>query len=60
MKITNKCKIMNVTNKSIRRLEIEYDIMLLENQIKNLIKEKDKLVNELERLKEEEEEEKVR
>ena len=56
MKITNKCKIMNVTNKSIRRLEIEYDIMLLENQIKNLIKEKDKLVNELERLKEEEEE----
>lgn len=45
---------MNVSKNFIRRLEIEHDIMLLENQIKNLTQEKDKLVKELECLKEQE------
>jgi hypothetical protein len=43
---------MNVSKEFIRCLEIEHDIMLLENQIKNLTRERDKLVKELECLKE--------
>lgn len=43
---------MNASKEFIRCLEIEHDIMLLENQIKNLTQEKSKLVNELECLKE--------
>lgn len=43
---------MTVSKDFIRCLEIEHDIMLLENQIKNLTQEKDKLVKELECLKE--------
>jgi arsenate reductase-like glutaredoxin family protein len=43
---------MNVSKEFIRCLEIEHDIMLLENQIKNLTQERDKLVKELECLKE--------
>ena len=42
---------MTVSKEFIRCLEIEHDIMILENQIKNLTQEKDKLVNELECLK---------
>ena len=45
---------MDVSKEFIRCLEIEHDIMLLENQIKNLTQEKDKLVKELEHLKEQE------
>lgn len=45
---------MDVSKKFIRCLEIEHDIMLLENQIKNLTQEKDKLIKELEHLKEQE------
>jgi hypothetical protein len=43
---------INASKEFIRCLEIEHDIMLLENQIKNLTQEKGKLVNELECLKE--------
>lgn len=42
---------MNVSKEFIRCLEIEHDIMLLENQIKNLTQERNKLVKELECLK---------
>ena len=45
---------MDVSKEFIRCLEIEHDIMLLENQIKNLTQEKNKLVKELEHLKEQE------
>ena len=45
---------MDASKEFIRCLEIEHDIMLLENQIKNLTKEKEKLVKELEHLKEQE------
>ena len=43
---------MTVSKEFIRCLEIEHDIMILENQIKNLTQERGKLVNELECLKE--------
>ena len=43
---------MKFSKEFIRCLEIEHDIMLLENQIKNLTQERGKLVNELECLKE--------
>lgn len=45
---------MDASKEFIRCLEIEHDIMLLENQIKNLTQEKNKLVKELEHLKEQE------
>ncbi len=45
---------MDASKEFIRRLEIEHNIMLLENQIKNLTQEKNKLVKELEHLKEQE------
>ena len=45
---------MDASKEFIRCLEIEHDIMLLENQIKNLTQEKDKLIKELEHLKEQE------
>lgn len=45
---------MNVSKEFIRCLEIKHNIMLLENQIKNLTQEKEKLVKELEHLKEQE------
>jgi hypothetical protein len=43
---------INASKEFIRCLKIEHDIMLLENQIKNLTQEKGRLVNELECLKE--------
>lgn len=43
---------MDVSKEFIRCLEIEHDIMLLKNQIKNLTQEKDKLIKELKHLKE--------
>ena len=43
---------MNFSKEFIRCLEIEHEIMLLENQIKNLTQERGRLVNELECLKE--------
>ena len=45
---------MDASKEFIRYLEIEHDIMLLENQIKNLTQKRDKLVKELEHLKEQE------
>ena len=45
---------MDVSKEFIRCLEIEHDIILLENQIKNLTQENNKLVKELEHLKEQE------
>lgn len=42
----------DVSKDFIRCLEIKYDIMLLENQIKNLTQKRGELVNELECLKE--------
>ena len=45
---------MVVSKEYIRCVEIKHDIMLLENQIKNLTQEKNKLVKELEHLKEQE------
>ena len=53
--MSNKVIKINNTNASkdfIRCLEIEHDIMLLENQIKNLTQTRGELVNELECLKE--------
>ena len=45
---------MDASKEFIRCLEIEHDIMLLENQIKNLTQERNKLIKELKHLKEQE------
>ena len=42
---------MKVSKEFIRCLDIEHDIMLLENQIKNLTQKRNELVKELECLK---------
>lgn len=43
-----------VSKECIRCLEIEHDIMIVENQIKNLTQKRDELVKELKSLKEQE------
>lgn len=54
IEIDKQMKTKKVSKECIRCLDIEHDIMILENQIKNLTQKRDELVKELKSLKEQE------